>query len=88
MQQALQRLDYNSYHAMKAALNRKWPYWPEALKAKYAGEGKLYQRAQFDKILGIYSVSATHCPHCNVPDVERSADNLIRPSPISPASCL
>ena len=79
MQRALQRLGYKSYHAMEAGLNRKWPYWLEALKAKYAGEGKPHQRAEFDKLLGTYSVSATRCSHCNVPEVERGADDLIRP---------
>lgn len=31
-------------------------YWYEALRAKYAGKGKPYQRAEFDKVLGNYSV--------------------------------
>ena len=58
MQRALQRLGYKSYHMMEAGYSRTFPYWLEALKAKYAGEGKPFERPEFDKLLGEYSVSA------------------------------
>ena len=32
-------------------------YWLEALEAKYSDVGEPYQRAEFDKLLGDYSVS-------------------------------
>ena len=56
MQHALQRLGYKSYHMTEAGRNKAFNYWLEALKAKYSGEGRPYQRAEFDKVLGDYSV--------------------------------
>lgn len=40
----------------EVAPNKAFNYWLEALKAKYFGEGRPYQRAEFDKLLGNYSV--------------------------------
>lgn len=57
MQHALQKLGYKSYHMIEGARNPKaFSYWLEALKAKYAGEGKPYERPEFDKLLQNYSV--------------------------------
>ncbi|KAI4112749.1 MAG: hypothetical protein LQ338_008279 [Usnochroma carphineum] len=56
MQHALQKLGYKSYHMIEGARNPKaFSYWLEALKAKYAGEGKPYERPEFDKLLQNYS---------------------------------
>lgn len=35
------------------------PLWTEALEAKYYGKAVPYGRAEFDKILGDFDVSAT-----------------------------
>ena len=57
MQHALQKLGYKSYHMIEGARNlNAFSYWLEALKAKYAGEGKPYGRTEFDKVLKNYSV--------------------------------
>ena len=58
MQKALQTLGYKSYHMIEALRNPKaFDYWLEALEAKYSSVGKPYQRGDFDKLLGDYSVS-------------------------------
>lgn len=58
MQRALQTLGYKSYHMIGALRNPKaFNYWLEALEAKYSDQGKPYQRVEFDKLLGDYSVS-------------------------------
>ena len=57
MRDALNTLGYKSYHMLEGAFNpHAFDYWYEALRAKYAGEGKPYERAEFDKLLGNYSV--------------------------------
>ncbi|KAG6994148.1 hypothetical protein G7Y79_00046g081990 [Physcia stellaris] len=55
MQHALQKLGLKTYHMVEAGHTRTFTYWYEALRAKYAGEGRPYQRAEFDKLLGEYS---------------------------------
>ena len=61
MQSALQTLGYKSYHMAETANNPgSIVYWLEALKAKYLGQGKPYAKAEFDKLLGNYSVSLLH----------------------------
>ncbi|KAL8830413.1 MAG: hypothetical protein Q9191_001442 [Dirinaria sp. TL-2023a] len=55
MQQALERLGYKSYHMSEAYRNKAFDYWLEALKAKYDGQGRSYQREEFDKLLGDYA---------------------------------
>lgn len=63
MQKALQTLGYKSYHMIEGRQTPKgFDHWLEALKAKYAGEGKPYQRAEFDQLLGNYSVSIRRFP--------------------------
>ena len=42
---------------VEAGRTRTFPYWLEALKAKYLGDGQPYRRAEFDKLLGGFSVS-------------------------------
>ena len=56
MQHALQRLGLKTYHMVEAGSTKTFTYWYEALRAKYAGQGRPYQRAEFDKLLGEYSV--------------------------------
>lgn len=59
MQAALQRLGYNCYHMAETAENPgSIIHWLEALKAKYLGKGKPYAKAEFDKMLGNYSVGS------------------------------
>ncbi|KAL8947325.1 MAG: hypothetical protein Q9222_006381 [Ikaeria aurantiellina] len=65
LQHALQEIGYKCYHMTEVVPNNAYGYWLEALKAKYGGEGRPYQRAEFDKVLGKYSVR-TECsnrPH-------------------------
>ena len=40
----------------EAGATKTFNYWHEALKAKYDGQGRPYGRAEFDKLLGDYSV--------------------------------
>lgn len=56
MQTALHQLGYNSYHVVEAGRIKTFPYWLEALRAMYLGDGQLYKRAEFDKLLGNFSV--------------------------------
>jgi hypothetical protein len=56
MQVALQKLGYKSYHMIEGYRTKAMKYWLEALRAKYANEGVPYQRVEFDKLLGDYSV--------------------------------
>lgn len=57
---ALNKLGYRSYHMLETGNNKKdkhYDCWLEALTIKYYGKGKPYGRAEFDKLLGKYSVS-------------------------------
>ena len=56
MQTALQQLGYKSYHMVEAGRTRTFEYWLEAVRAKYLGDAQPYQREEFDKLLGEYSV--------------------------------
>lgn len=56
---ALNILGYKSYHyiEVRSVGNEKHtPCWLEAMTAKVHGQGKLYERAEFDKLLGNYGV--------------------------------
>lgn len=58
---ALKKLGYHPYH-MAEAMNTApmdFPLWEEALRAKFYGEGKIWGREEFDKMLGNYDVSHT-----------------------------
>lgn len=61
MQHALQKLGIRSYHMTEAGKTKSFNYWHEALKAKYAGEGRPYGRKEFDKLLGEYGVCLITC---------------------------
>jgi len=59
MKTALETLGYHPYHMSECI--KHWPdqhlhYWDEALKAKYRGQGKPYQVAEFNKIFKDYDV--------------------------------
>jgi hypothetical protein len=61
MQAALHKLDYKCYHMATSfqpvgLLPVAHRYWIEALRAKNFGEGEPYGPAEFDKLLGNYSV--------------------------------
>lgn len=57
MRSGLAQLGYKSFHgAVLQAAPWKFPYWEEAIRAKYFGEGKPYGRAEFDKLLHEYDV--------------------------------
>ena len=60
---ALNMLGYKSYHCAEIRLTAPGTYdlWNEALRAKYHGKGKRYGKAEFDKLLGDYSVSRHPC---------------------------
>lgn len=49
---ALQMLGYNPYHMVVAMGHLD--LWREALRAKYLGQGKPWEREEFDKLLGKY----------------------------------
>lgn len=53
---ALTRMGFKPYH-MAAAMTKPaidFPCWEEAIRAKYHGDGKPFEREDFDKILGDY----------------------------------
>lgn len=41
---------------VEAGHTKTFSYWLEALKAKYLGDGQPYEQAEFDKLLGNFSV--------------------------------
>ena len=59
---ALGKLGYKSYHYIENGNNKKDNHiycWLEAMIAKVYGEGEVYGRSEFDRILGRYSVRIT-----------------------------
>lgn len=77
MQNALPTLGYKSYHMIEALRHPKaFIYWLEALKAKYSDQGKPYQRVEFDKLLGNYSVSVIDF-HLNLVRWDRLVEGLL-----------
>ena len=58
LQLGLQTLGLKSYHTLDCSKTKTFPYWLEAVKAKYGGEGRPYGRDEFDKLLGQYNVRA------------------------------
>jgi len=82
MQHALQKLGYKSYHMTEAGVNKAFNYWYEALKAKYEAQGRPYRRAEFDKLLGNYSVRFGQTT------VQSRSAKVVRLSLICPAYCL
>lgn len=56
---ALKELGLRPYHAMEAGLdnaNGSYPNWAEAVRAKYHGQGRMYQGKDFEKMLWKYDV--------------------------------
>ena len=51
---ALNELGYHPYHMAEALKDASmdFPLWEEALKAKFLGQGKLWGKEEFDKMLG------------------------------------
>lgn len=57
LQTALQKLGYKCYHMAETYKNPgSHLFWLEAVKAKYLGKGRAYEKPEFDKLLGNYSV--------------------------------
>lgn len=59
---ALKQLGYRPYHCMEAGLdnvNDSYANWGQAVQAKYHGNGRLYQGADFEKMLWKYDVCFT-----------------------------
>ena len=52
MRQALEMLGLKPYHTSDASKTKTLPYWLEAVKAKYGGQGRPYGKCEFDKLLG------------------------------------
>lgn len=92
MQVALQKLGYKAYHMIEGYRTKAMKYWLEALRAKYANEGVPYQRVEFDKLLGDYSVRGSSTEifspllecHCSW---VLAAKGLCRPPPIFLVTC-
>jgi hypothetical protein len=62
LQSALNTLGYRTYHYTEILKNRQDSHlecWTEALEAKVYGNGSRYGRAEFDRLLGSYSVRFT-----------------------------
>lgn len=57
---ALEKLNYHPYHMAKAvqAPKTNLNVWCEALRAKFHGQGKVWGREEFDKVLGNYDAVA------------------------------
>jgi len=64
---ALNKLGYKTYHATEATRNRQCTQWNESLEAKISGNGEVFGREEFDKLLGSYS-AVTDMPCANFPD--------------------
>ncbi len=66
MTDALAKLGYKSYHMKEAFANfgrNHMEYWHEALTSKYENQDRQYGKAEFEKLLGGYTVGFSH-PRC------------------------